>query len=111
MCVPIPTPKLEVNNLYVCCLQLWLQVKPCVSVAVVMSVRMHSLSVTCHSLAVYSTVVQHAVEMQVNHIRKARPLYFTAVWLGVCTVETSFAYWMQWQETCAHYWHVLISSM
>ena len=42
------------------------------SVAVVMSVRTHSLSVSCHSLAVYSTIVQHVVETQVNHIKKVR---------------------------------------
>ena len=58
-----------VTTVYLC-YQVWLQVKPCVSVAVVMSVRTHSLSVTCHSLAVYSTIVQHVVETQVNHIRK-----------------------------------------
>ena len=66
-----------VTTVYLC-YQVWLQVKPCVSVAVVMSVRTHSLSVTCHSLAVYSTIVQHVVETQVNHIRKV-----WRTWMGL----------------------------
>ena len=76
------------------CYQVWLQVKPCVSVAVVMSVRTHSLSVTCHSLAVYSTIVQHVVETQVNHIRKVRRAWMGLhVSINACTYVTIFCCW------------------
>ena len=76
-----------VTTVYLC-FQVWLQVKPCVSVAVVMSVRTHSLSVTCHSLAVYSTIVQHVVETQVNHIKKVRH-EITCIYIYSYTIQAS----------------------
>lgn len=48
----------------------WSRVRPCVGVAVAMSVRLHSLSVSTHSLAMYSAIVQRTVEAQVEHIKK-----------------------------------------